>query len=178
MSFSAHADSKGILNLIKHCEPENVVLVHGEKNRMEVFAEVVREMLSIPCYYPANFEDLYIPVKPKDQSYPISLGRSFGQLDFNVDSYLLLLKRGEGLCSRQTIEKEIVVKTRRLALEAGAPAGTQQGTLANASGMIGQAPGGTQATLSTQKDENKLDEEKELVILPHRIVRMSLKDYK
>lgn len=31
MSFSAHADAKGILNLIKHAEPKNVVFVHGEK---------------------------------------------------------------------------------------------------------------------------------------------------
>ena len=29
MSFSAHADAKGILGLIRHCEPKNVVFVHG-----------------------------------------------------------------------------------------------------------------------------------------------------
>lgn len=31
MSFSAHADAKGIMQLIKHLEPKNVMLVHGEK---------------------------------------------------------------------------------------------------------------------------------------------------
>jgi len=31
MSFSAHADAKGILQLIKHVQPKNVMLVHGEK---------------------------------------------------------------------------------------------------------------------------------------------------
>lgn len=31
MSFSAHADAKGILGLIKHAEPRNVVFVHGDK---------------------------------------------------------------------------------------------------------------------------------------------------
>lgn len=33
-SFSAHADAKGILQLIGQCEPSNVVLVHGEKAKM------------------------------------------------------------------------------------------------------------------------------------------------
>ena len=37
---------------------------------------------------------------------------------------------------------------------------------------------GFQMTPSKQMVEDKLDEEKEIVILPHRIVRMSLKDYK
>lgn len=31
MSFSAHADSKGIMELLTHLEPKNVFLVHGEK---------------------------------------------------------------------------------------------------------------------------------------------------
>ncbi len=33
-SFSAHADAKGILQLIGQCEPSIVVLVHGEKAKM------------------------------------------------------------------------------------------------------------------------------------------------
>ena len=109
MSFSAHADSKGILNLIKHCEPESVVLVHGEKNRMEVFAEVVRETLKIPCFYPANFEDLYISVKAKDQSYPVALGKNLTPQDFVTqnDTQLLLVKKGEGLSSKMFLEKEV-----------------------------------------------------------------------
>jgi integrator complex subunit 11 len=73
MSFSAHADSKGILNLIKHVEPQNVCLVHGEKGKMEIFTEVVKETLKIPCYYPANFEDLWLEVVPEDKPFPISL---------------------------------------------------------------------------------------------------------
>jgi Predicted exonuclease of the beta-lactamase fold involved in RNA processing len=31
MSFSAHADAKGIMQLVKHVEPKNVVFVHGDK---------------------------------------------------------------------------------------------------------------------------------------------------
>ncbi len=34
MSFSAHTDAKGILDLVKHVAPRNVVLVHGEKLKM------------------------------------------------------------------------------------------------------------------------------------------------
>jgi integrator complex subunit 11 len=39
MSFSAHADSKGIMELLTHLEPKNVMLVHGEKQNMKILAE-------------------------------------------------------------------------------------------------------------------------------------------
>lgn len=42
MSFSAHADAKGILNLIRHCEAKNVIFVHGDKSRMITFKDVVK----------------------------------------------------------------------------------------------------------------------------------------
>ena len=41
MSFSAHADSKGIMELLTHLEPKNVMLVHGEKQKMKILAESV-----------------------------------------------------------------------------------------------------------------------------------------
>jgi Cft2 family RNA processing exonuclease len=34
LSFSAHADAKGIMQLIKMSQPANVILVHGEKGKM------------------------------------------------------------------------------------------------------------------------------------------------
>ena len=37
MSFSAHADAKGILNLIKNTTPKNLVLVHGDHEIMKIF---------------------------------------------------------------------------------------------------------------------------------------------
>ena len=43
MQSKAHADAKGILNLIQHLEAKNVVFVHGNKDKMEIFREVVRE---------------------------------------------------------------------------------------------------------------------------------------
>ncbi|KAJ3032938.1 Integrator complex subunit 11, partial [Rhizophlyctis rosea] len=35
LSFSAHADAKGIMQLVRMCEPRNVMLVHGERGKME-----------------------------------------------------------------------------------------------------------------------------------------------
>ena len=32
---SAHADAKGIMQLVRQCEPKNVLLVHGEAGKME-----------------------------------------------------------------------------------------------------------------------------------------------
>jgi integrator complex subunit 11 len=46
MSFSAHADAKGITNLIRQCQPRNVVLVHGEDLVMNFLQDRVKEELS------------------------------------------------------------------------------------------------------------------------------------
>jgi integrator complex subunit 11 len=39
MSFSAHADSKGIMELLSHLESKNVMLVHGEKEKMRLLSQ-------------------------------------------------------------------------------------------------------------------------------------------
>jgi len=62
MSFSAHADAKGILGLIRHCEPKNVVFVHGEKGKMEILKRTVEEQFNLPVFMPANFESILIGV--------------------------------------------------------------------------------------------------------------------
>ena len=54
MSFSAHADSKGIMELLSYLEPKNVVLVHGEKDKMKFLSEQIKEELNVPCFYPPN----------------------------------------------------------------------------------------------------------------------------
>jgi integrator complex subunit 11 len=58
MSFSAHADCRGIMQLIRHAEPKNVIFVHGEKTKMVELGKVVKENCGIPVYHPANFEKL------------------------------------------------------------------------------------------------------------------------
>ena len=47
MSFSAHADAKGIMQLIRNCEPKNVVLVHGENLKMDFLREQIMKEFSI-----------------------------------------------------------------------------------------------------------------------------------
>lgn len=54
LSFSAHADAKGIMQLIRMCEPRNVVLVHGERGKMDFLRSNIMKDFGIPCYMPAN----------------------------------------------------------------------------------------------------------------------------
>jgi integrator complex subunit 11 len=63
MSFSAHADCKGIMQLIKHTQPRHVVFVHGEKKKMIDLGKVVNEETGIPVYCPANFQKLLFQPK-------------------------------------------------------------------------------------------------------------------
>uniref|UniRef100_A0A023F3V0 Integrator complex subunit 11 n=1 Tax=Triatoma infestans TaxID=30076 RepID=A0A023F3V0_TRIIF len=56
MSFSAHADAKGIMQLIQYCEPRNVLLVHGEAAKMEFLKEKIKQEFNLECYMPANGE--------------------------------------------------------------------------------------------------------------------------
>lgn len=64
LSFSAHADAKGIIQLIRDCEPRNVFLVHGEKAKMEVLKRKVIADLGIPCYNPPNGATVTIETQP------------------------------------------------------------------------------------------------------------------
>lgn len=61
MSFSAHADAKGIMQLIQHCEPRAVMLVHGEAEKMRFLRAQIRHELNLDCHCPANGETCSIP---------------------------------------------------------------------------------------------------------------------
>jgi integrator complex subunit 11 len=63
ISFSAHADAKGILQLIKDVEPKNVMLVHGESQKMEFFRNKVEKDFKIKCFAPPNGCTIDIPVE-------------------------------------------------------------------------------------------------------------------
>eukprot|EP01133_Synstelium_polycarpum_P010322 gene10322-12034_t len=54
LSFSAHADAKGIMQLIKMSSPKNVLLVHGEKEKMRFLSDKISRDFNIPCFFPAN----------------------------------------------------------------------------------------------------------------------------
>eukprot|EP00095_Tigriopus_kingsejongensis_P004736 maker-scaffold719_size106944-snap-gene-0.30 protein:Tk04736 transcript:maker-scaffold719_size106944-snap-gene-0.30-mRNA-1 annotation:"integrator complex subunit 11" len=61
MSFSAHADAKGIMQLISYCEPKNVMLVHGEAGKMEFLKQKIKQEHGVECFMPANGETAVIP---------------------------------------------------------------------------------------------------------------------
>lgn len=63
MSFSAHADSKGIMELISKCEPKNVLLVHGEAVKMKFLKMKIMQEFKVNCYDPANGETVDIPTQ-------------------------------------------------------------------------------------------------------------------
>jgi len=73
MSFSAHADAKGIMQLISYCEPKNVMLVHGEGHKMEFLKHKIRSEYKIECYMPANGQTAVVKT-PVD--VPVAVSRT------------------------------------------------------------------------------------------------------
>ncbi|XP_048873429.1 integrator complex subunit 11 [Brienomyrus brachyistius] len=70
MSFSAHADAKGIMQLIRMAEPRSVLLVHGEAKKMEFLKDKIEQEFSISCFMPANGETATIATNP---SVPVDI---------------------------------------------------------------------------------------------------------
>ncbi|XP_061908658.1 integrator complex subunit 11 [Entelurus aequoreus] len=64
MSFSAHADAKGIMQLIRMAEPRNVLLVHGEAAKMQFLKGKIEQEFSVDCYMPANGETATVTTNP------------------------------------------------------------------------------------------------------------------
>jgi len=54
MSFSAHADAKGIVRLIEIVKPKSVMLVHGERSRMAFLKKKIETEFEITCFDPPN----------------------------------------------------------------------------------------------------------------------------
>eukprot|EP00397_Hematodinium_sp_SG-2012_P014840 GEMP01015100.1.p1 GENE.GEMP01015100.1~~GEMP01015100.1.p1 ORF type:complete len:493 (+),score=105.77 GEMP01015100.1:54-1532(+) len=64
-SLAAHADSKGIRQLLLQLRPRNVVLVHGSADRMEQFKNVLEKTLeNVNVFVPAVNEE--IPIRPQN----------------------------------------------------------------------------------------------------------------
>ncbi|XP_024995598.1 cleavage and polyadenylation specificity factor subunit 3-II isoform X1 [Cynara cardunculus var. scolymus] len=61
LSFSPHTDAKGIMDLVKFLSPKHVVLVHGEKPKMDLLKARIKSELGIQCYDPANTETVSFP---------------------------------------------------------------------------------------------------------------------
>eukprot|EP00191_Tetraselmis_sp_GSL018_P024432 CAMPEP_0177626196 /NCGR_PEP_ID=MMETSP0419_2-20121207/30522_1 /TAXON_ID=582737 /ORGANISM="Tetraselmis sp., Strain GSL018" /LENGTH=635 /DNA_ID=CAMNT_0019127229 /DNA_START=149 /DNA_END=2057 /DNA_ORIENTATION=- len=54
LSFSAHADAKGIMRLVQQCAPRHVMLVHGERSRMEFLAGKIGKTFRVRVFMPPN----------------------------------------------------------------------------------------------------------------------------
>nr|KAF6294298.1 integrator complex subunit 11 [Pipistrellus kuhlii] len=84
MSFSAHADAKGIMQLVGQAEPESVLLVHGEAKKMEFLKQKIEQEFRVNCYMPANGETVTLPTSPS-----IPVGISLGLLKREMAQGLL-----------------------------------------------------------------------------------------
>ncbi len=60
MSFSAHADAKGIMQLVSWCEPKNVMLVHGEAAKMEFLKTKIKQEFGEDFYYSEIYDVIYV----------------------------------------------------------------------------------------------------------------------
>ncbi|XP_041377691.1 integrator complex subunit 11-like [Gigantopelta aegis] len=108
MSFSAHADAKGIMQLISHCEPRSVMLVHGEAAKMGFLQSKIQQEFGVDCTFPANGQTITIPTKHS----------------ISVDVSLSLLKREAHLASlsppdpkkRKVLHGALLVKGNKLQL--------------------------------------------------------------
>ncbi len=65
LSFSAHADARGIMQLISQCRPGHVLLVHGEASKMEFLKGRIESEAGLECSMPANGEIAIVPTRAK-----------------------------------------------------------------------------------------------------------------
>eukprot|EP00850_Spirogloea_muscicola_P001744 SM000006S19509 [mRNA] locus=s6:1237766:1241023:+ [translate_table: standard] len=62
LSFSAHADAKGILDLARTVAPRcAVMLVHGERAKMAALAPRLAAVLGVPVLHPPNLAEVAVP---------------------------------------------------------------------------------------------------------------------
>lgn len=60
LSFSAHADAKGIADLVAACRPGAVLLVHGEGSKMDTLAAHLEATAGVRVHAPGNGEEVVI----------------------------------------------------------------------------------------------------------------------
>eukprot|EP00899_Mesostigma_viride_P027946 jgi/Mesvir1/8336/Mv12597-RA.4 len=54
MSFSAHADANGILEMVRQSHPGAVMLVHGERHKMQLLKAKIIKDFQVRCFDPPN----------------------------------------------------------------------------------------------------------------------------
>jgi integrator complex subunit 11 len=87
MSFSAHADAKGIMQLIELAKPKNVLLVHGEAAKMEFLKQKINEEF---CKLPIGHHDMLCNcvIFPGNCYYSIFNHMTIGNMQFLALRYL------------------------------------------------------------------------------------------
>ncbi|ORY51317.1 Metallo-hydrolase/oxidoreductase [Rhizoclosmatium globosum] len=96
LSFSAHADAKGIMQLIGMCKPKHVMLVHGEARKMAILKERIHKETGIPCFDPPNGTSIslqgqeYIHAYMSESApYPRLLDATELKTEFGIESIQL-----------------------------------------------------------------------------------------
>jgi integrator complex subunit 11 len=72
MSFSAHADQKGLLQLVNNISPKNLVLIHGDYEAMKKFKETCQSQIGAKIIMPENKENVTFNECPKYEQISIS----------------------------------------------------------------------------------------------------------
>ena len=73
ISFSAHADQKGLLQLINNIAPKNLLLVHGDLEAMKKFKETCQSQIpSKKIIMPENKENVTFNDSPKYEQVSIN----------------------------------------------------------------------------------------------------------
>ncbi|KAG7257817.1 hypothetical protein CRUP_018748 [Coryphaenoides rupestris] len=85
MSFSAHADAKGIMQLIRMAEPRSMLLVHGEAAKMEFLKGKIEQEFSINCFMPANGETATVTTNP---SVPVDISLNLLKREMSLGGLL------------------------------------------------------------------------------------------
>ena len=91
------------MQLISQCEPENVLLVHGEASKMEFLQAKIKQEFGVNCFMPKNGETVNIPIKlsiPVDISLNL-LKRSLIESEDNTDGKKPKILHGTVLINSQ-----------------------------------------------------------------------------
>ncbi|CAH8532624.1 unnamed protein product [Schistosoma guineensis] len=104
LSFSAHADARGIMQLISHCQPKHVMLVHGEAIKMDFLKSKIEQEFGLPCSKPANGEIVHVET---EQQFIVEASREFlNQSYYSDDPNEPLIKRPRSIQGGIQIEPD------------------------------------------------------------------------
>ncbi|KAI5151135.1 integrator complex subunit 11 [Enteropsectra breve] len=97
LAFSAHADAAGVLKIVGQCKPRQVMLVHGDKNRMKTLKQMIRAKYPVPVHMPANGMLLRIPC---ENSVTLSVDK------IQLGSEINLHTKNQPICKTAKIKRE------------------------------------------------------------------------